>query len=139
MGAEVLALEETLVQGLQDKSALDEKLARFLTENENLKKELEDFESLMEDMKAVAQESEDKDALIAELRLEDEKKEEAFFALEAQLFKVEQDALDSLDAFETLKADFNLVAEQLEVYREKEQVCFYTTIGKDVEFICSNV
>ena len=60
----------------------------------------------------------------ARLRLEEEKKEESFFALEAQLFKVEQDALDSLDAFEKLQADFNVVADQLEVYREKELVSF---------------
>ena len=107
------------MEELEAKSSLKEKIGQLSVEKSQLELDLVEFDQLLQDMKMVATESESKDDEILKLQIQLEDSQEQILALEAQLFKKEQDSFESKQEFQDLQVRFDICVSQLESFSKE--------------------
>ncbi len=112
-------LQSNLLEELEAKSSLKEQIGQLSVEKSQLELDLAEFDQILQDMKMVATESESKDDEILKLQIQLEDSQEQILALEAQLFKKEQDSFESKQEFQDLQVRFDVCVSQLESFSKE--------------------
>ena len=124
---ELISVQEKLLEEYQSKSLLDQAHDQLLAEKSQLTQEISDFEEMMVEMKAVAEESELKDATIRDLGLQLEQSEENAFAFEAHVYKLQQDRQDTFLEIEMLQGNLQSALGRIEEF-ENIKVCSFCQV-----------
>lgn len=111
---DIVSLQSSILEEYESKSLLKDEIQQISSEKLQLENDLFEFNQLLEDMKMVATESEIKDDEIMKLEIKLQDSKEQILALEAQIFKKEQDSVEFQQEFQDLQDKYDECMVQLE-------------------------
>lgn len=122
---DVVSLQSSILEEYESKSLLKEEIQQISADKVQLENDLFEFNQLLEDMKMVATESEIKDDEIIKLEVRFQESQEQILALEAQIFKKEQDSVEFKNEFQELQDKYDTCLTQLESFCKEVFLKFF--------------